>query len=763
MKALANILFPVAVLAGTTAMSFPSMRESPSQAIRYGVSADTVVYEPDAYKLHRVGNLPDESLPDSILRKAGIKVSFDEDTIATDSIPPTPEEIAKRIKDSTARAERAYRDSVQKAKDDKKAYRDSVLEARLRILETFALPDSMQYKRIIKWTVDPDFHDLKVSIPDTTFNYTFNDYPFLRRDVNATWLGVAGSPLQTYNYFKRDIGNEGVEFYRAQESWAYSPSTLNQYNSKTPHTELAYFGTLFAGDQKESDNVHVLTTQNLLPELNFTISFDRFGGEGILPNEKTANKNFAFGLNYLGKKYMANAGYIYNSVVRGENGGIKDISEIRDTTMEKREVIVRDERAQSTIKKHTFFVEQQLRIPFNFIHEIKHRKDSTYVIPEFDKDLTSAFIGHTSEYSNYTRKYSSNVTDTVRVDKLENRVFIRLQPWSSDGVVSKIDVGIGHRLMKYGYGIISDTTLNATENTAFLYAGIRGQFRKYMDWNAKAHYNVLGARSGDFDLEGNINFNLYPFRRARTSPLTIGAGIRTSLQQPNFYQEHFYSSLFKWDNEFSKVSDTRINGRLSIPHWKLDAEVAYSLLSGNVYYDAEKIIRQNTAPMSVLSASLDKEFVFGPVHLDNRILFQMSSDQEVLPLPKLAFNLKYFAEFVLQKDAQKVNPVLTMQVGINAFYNTRWYSPGWNPVTGTFYNQRENEYTNGPYFDAFVNMQWKRCCIFFKLENAGQGWPMKSYDYFSADRYIRTSRAFKIGIFWPFYTQPFVNKKANDS
>ena len=31
---------------------------------------------------------------------------------------------------------------------------------------------------------------------------------------------------------------------------------------------------------------------------------------------------------------------------------------------------------------------------------------------------------------------------------------------------------------------------------------------------------------------------------------------------------------------------------------------------------------------------------------------------------------------------------------------------------------------------------------------------MKKNDYFSADRYIVTQRMIKLGVFWPFYTQP---------
>jgi hypothetical protein len=140
--------------------------------------------------------------------------------------------------------------------------------------------------------------------------------------------------------------------------------------------------------------------------------------------------------------------------------------------------------------------------------------------------------------------------------------------------------------------------------------------------------------------------------------------------------------------------------------------------------------------------------VFGVLHLDNRVLFQVSSNPDVVPLPTLAVNLKYFIQFNISHG------VLLMQIGANGFYNTAWNSPAWNPALGVFRNQVENLYNNGPYVDAFANMQWKRATIFVKYENANQGWPMKKNDYFSADRYINTQRVLKLGIYWPFYTQP---------
>ena len=115
--------------------------------------------------------------------------------------------------------------------------------------------------------------------------------------------------------------------------------------------------------------------------------------------------------------------------------------------------------------------------------------------------------------------------------------------------------------------------------------------------------------------------------------------------------------------------------------------MGYALLAGNLYYDTQGIIRQNDSPMSVLSASIRKELVLGPLHLDNKMLLQYSSNQEVLPLPNLSLNLRYFLQFVAQKSDDGLRDILVMQLGANAFYNSAWYSPAWNPALGVFQNQ----------------------------------------------------------------------------
>ena len=712
------------------------------------------------------------------------------------------QELPKKMAAAMAKLERA--DSIKAAKD-------SAIAAKPRILETYAVPDSMQYKRMITWTHDRNFNEVQLFDYDTTYNWHYNDLPIYREDINANHLGPAGSASQLYNFFRREEADNAI-FFTPYQIYNYTPENLPMYNTKTPYTELAYWGTLFGKDEKEESNIKILTTQNILPEWNVTLEYHRFGSKGMLLNEDTDNRTFVASTNYMGKRYLMHAGYIYNKVSRTENGGIVDNFWIRDTTVDGKEIAVALNSAHNKIKKNTVFLDQSYRIPFNFIYDIgkgkrKARKaeearrdsimatgDSTAIAAlleeekaresekmaadSLDRDITSAFIGHSSEYTVYTKNYTdaidagdetgrdfygnrffinpTNSTDSMRVMRLENRVFLRLQPWKADGIVSKLDVGIGDKLLNY-YDYSPSNYLSTRRNTVlnsmYIYAGAQGQYKKYFDWNATGKYTFLGYEVNDFGIDANLTFSAYPFRRDKSSPLLLNAHFETSLKEPDHYQQRLFTNHFRWENDFGKISTTKIEGRLMIPRWNLEAMFGYALLGNNIYYDSNGIVQQNGQAMSVMSAYLRKDFRLWKFHLDHQALFQVSSNPDVLPLPMLALNFRYYLQFDVVKK------VMQMQIGANGRYTTRWYAPAYNPVAGVFHNQNEEMYGNCPDIDVFVNIQWKRACIFIRLVNVGLGWPNDQADYFSAHHYILPQRTLKVGIFWPFYIQPGKNAR----
>jgi hypothetical protein len=313
---------------------------------------------------------------------------------------------------------------------------------------------------------------------------------------------------------------------------------------------------------------------------------------------------------------------------------------VTDTTLDAREIPIYLSNASSMVKKKTVFLDQQYRIPFSFIRRIQDRKidkpfkDSilatgdSLLISKLDslladrvaardtadtlglyENITTAFIGHSSEYSVFTRLYTDQISstsdigqqfyrgnffynpaasyDSLRVSKLENRLFLRLQPWSEEAIVSKLNGGIGNRIMNF-YSFdptYLKTNTNTVWNSSFVYAGVEGQLREYIQWDAKGEYVFLGKEQNDMSIQANARLSLYPFRRARKSPVTLGVHFETSLKEPEFYHQHFFSNHYKWDNDFGKVSTTKVQARLSIPRWNIGADVGYALLNNNIYFD----------------------------------------------------------------------------------------------------------------------------------------------------------------------------------
>ena len=648
---------------------------------------------------------------------------------------------------------RMKRDSVRKRTD-------SIIRNTPRVLDTYVFADSIKYTRIFSWKHDTYLNNQEVMKIDTGFNYHFHDLPFHRDDINAQYLGVSGSAALPFNYHNRQE-HDLFPFFSPYMTYTYMPETMPFYNTKTPYTELGYTGTLLANRQKSEDNIHFLHTQNFTPKFNFAILYNRNGGGGLLQNEKTDFRTFAITGNYLGEKYIAQGGYIFSRLKRQENGGIEDLTMVSDTTIDVRTVPVYLSDANSIMRRNTFFITHSYGIPIRW----KAERDSLgNKIPDTlktDKG-TVTYFGHYGEYSVYSRSYTDYITDSIgrslyrnifllnptqsadsaRMMNLENRFFIKVQPWNADAVVSNLDGGIGHQMLSF-YGFQPEYFIsgnqNKTYNNIYAYFGAGGKFRKYFAWNARAKADIAGYYKGNFSVDAAMRFSSWAIKDG----IHLTAKFSTSLRKPSYFLNSYTSNHHFFDYDFDKTTRTTVQARLDIPHWGLEASFGYTLLNKNIYLDTLCTPIQNNEAMSILSGYIAKNIKVGPLHLENRLLLQTSSKKDIVPLPKVAVNLRYYLEFFAVKD------VLNVQIGADMTYNTKYYAQAFDPALGMFYNQEKYKVGNNPYIDAFINLQWKKCCIFVKCENVLQGTP--NNEYYSTYRYIRPQRAFKLGIWWPFY------------
>ena len=855
------------------------------------------------------------------------------DSTAADSVRVlTKRELKRMAKDSVRKVKDAYKDSVAMVKqhmadsihhikDSIRSVKDSIRWSKPRVLETIFLPDSLYYDRIISWTTGTRVNEYRHADMDTTFNDWYTEYPFYKEDIDAVYLGTVGSAVQNVNFFKRrefDI----FKAYAPYITYSHTPENMPFFNTKSPYTELAYWGTIFAFKDKEETNVRFMHTQNITPEWNLAVLFQGWKAAGILEKEATANNSLEITTNYLGKRYVMNAGFIHHNINREENGGIQDSYMVRDTTVDAKTIAVNLQNARNKLSRNTFFINHSYDIllesdltrmrkvmdkdsVFTATVDslIKVRKEayersvdaavaavkakaeaearaadslaaladstaamqmdslgtaldsagmsldsagvmidsagsvldtvvtadsllsapgtdslssvSKYASPEdsiaavradsiatavADSLLRASImdtlrpptedeiiasladsllfgqagnsprltVGHIGEVSRFYRFYTDEITDEVgrnfynnmfyinptssadsmRMFTVENKLFFKLQPWKRDAIVSEVSGGVGYQWNSI-YAFRPDMFLtgnrNINQHNMYLYAGASGEYKKYLNWGATAQYSFLGYYQNDFNVDAHVGVSFYPFKD-KSEPITLNGRFSTSLKEPDWFSQHYYSNHYVWDNDFGKTSTTKVEASLDIPKWDMEAYFGYALVNNYLYNDTLGIARQNTGLLNVMSAYLRKDFKIWWFHLDNQILFQYSSDESTLPLPMFTFHLRYYIEM------EAVKNVLTVQLGADARMNTPYYVPAYNPALGTFQLQTREQIGYNPYIDIFLNLQWKRVNIFLKVINVGEGWPTGASS-FSAYHYVRPSLGFKFGIHWPFYIE----------
>ncbi|MBR4801677.1 MAG: hypothetical protein IK041_02590, partial [Bacteroidales bacterium] len=548
---LRKILFTVSAIGAVILVSAWSSPSSLGGKGRFAFRTnDTIVKT--AYQ-QMIDSLYELNLSPDSLRKMGLSdaILFSIDSLRkADSISQikvyTPKELRKM-----------KRDSISK-------HKDSLIRNTPRVLDTYLFADSIKYTRIFSWKHDTYLNNQEILKMDTTFNYHFHDLPFHRDDINAQYLGVSGSAALPYNWFNRQE-EELFPFFSPYMTYTYMPESMPFYNTKTPYTELAYYGTLFANRQKSEDNIQFLHTQNFSPSFNFSILYKRNGAGGLLQHEKTDFRTFSITGNYLGKKYIAQGGYIFSRLKREENGGVEDLKMISDTTIDVRTVPVYLSNANTVMRRNTFFITHSYGIPIRW----KAQRDSlgNKIADTLSTgEGTVTYFGHYGEYTVFSRSYTDNISDSIgrslyrdifllnptstadsaRVMNLENRFFLKIQPWNAESVVSNLDGGIGHQMLSF-YGFRPEFFISGNQNKSYnnLYAyfGAGGKFRKYFAWNARAKADIAGYYKGNFSLDAAMRFSSWAVKDG----IHLTAKFSSYIRKPSYFLNNYTSNHHLFD------------------------------------------------------------------------------------------------------------------------------------------------------------------------------------------------------------------------
>jgi hypothetical protein len=305
--------------------------------------------------------------------------------------------------------------------------------------------------------------------------------------------------------------------------------------------------------------------------------------------------------------------------------------------------------------------------------------------------------------------------------------------WMNFGLTAFIE----NDLQNYVFN--KDSLINSSFRSTTSVGGIlskqRGQRFKY---NVLGEFSFLGYKAGNFNLEANIGgfFKLW-----KDSISLVANGFLRS-DKPTYFLNHYESNHFRWDNHFANIHRANVGGTFSIPTRSFSLNIAVENITQHVYFDTVATPKQFSGNIQVLAVNLKQNFHVGKFTLENNVVYQLSSEQSILPLPMLTlYHNLYYNDLWFK--------VLTIQFGANVRYHTAYYAPAYMPATGMFYNQTKTEIGNYPVVNAYINFHLKRTRFFIEYYHLNQMF-MKG-DYFSMPSYPINPANIKLGISWNFY------------
>lgn len=612
------------------------------------------------------------------------------------------------------------------------------------------------------WRIQNQLGDRILVPADTTYHHFQNQNLTEGTTGHYNYLANMGSPRMSRIFFERR-DPEPTIFMEPFSSFFIRPTEFNFTNSNVPYTNLTYFkaGNKVNGEERFKAYFSV----NANKRLAFGFNVDYLYGRGYYNSQNTAYFNAAVFGSYIGDRYQMQAIYSNNYLKNNENGGIADDryitapEEMAEGRKEYESVNIPTVLNASTNRNHNFYVFLTQRYNLGFEREIPRAENDTTPAKDEFVPVTSFIHTIQVERSRHTFRSSDNVKDYYQNTYLDPENPLVVDSTTYVGIKNTIGIALLEGFNKYAkagltafasykigkYSLMNLDGLRADqyqENEFFVGGELSKRQGNFLHYHAIGEVGLAGAAIGQFNVKADIDLN-FPLWKDTVSFIARG---EVSNKQAPFYMRHYHSKHFWWDNDLDKVFRTRLEGELSIERWRTRLTAGVENIKNYTYFDQQALPAQKGGSMQILSACLSQNFKVGIFHLDNEVTWQKSSDQEVLPLPDLSLYHNFYMQFKLAKK------VLSVQLGADVRYFTKYNAPAYMPATEQFYLQPDNDRVNiggYPIVNVYANLHLKRTRFYVMMYHVNQG--MSKPDYFLAPHYPINPRVLKFGLSWNFY------------
>jgi hypothetical protein len=562
----------------------------------------------------------------------------------------------------------------------------------------------------------------------------------------------------------------------AFSAYMQNESNIVSYQSVLPYSELRYVMT--AGDKEQHLNVKF--GRQFSHNLFVSFAFNTDYSPGLFKNNKSINNYFWVNAHYLtdNKRYGAMAYWYRNKLEMGENGGIVNDEDYSSHTESDNSVInVNLNSATNFVISSGAGIEQF----FNLLPQRKQIKattpptvdsitadtlllrDSLPIVPQAqtkNRKFTLGRLCHSFSYLNnklYYNEASPGVAFYQPFDTLFNitkstdsttvRAIRNTLKWNSlgyqkynDDIPFYLYAGVTHGFYKvkhFDY-LEGETLLARNYNQLSVNGGIIINLFRSTRITGQGELITLGYQIGDFDIKGQWKQFL------GTSAKNYGQAtfdVELKRQSANWFEEHYASNHFRWDNDFNAATYLTLNLKYCYKQYCIG--VKQTSISNLIYFGTDARPTQFDGLFSIREAYLSFYQSLGRFELEGFASLQKSSNEEVIHLPLLLGQLKFGYSQPIFHKAATLHPSLTVR------YFTKYYADAYMPATRTFYLQNEVQIGNFPFIDLAIALQVKKANIYVAYSNMFL--LTGNYNSFIAPHYpMRDSRIF-IGVNWRLF------------
>ncbi|MDE6368950.1 MAG: putative porin [Muribaculaceae bacterium] len=599
-------------------------------------------------------------------------------------------------------------------------------------------------------------------------NYGQQSIPSMRSDAWATTGNFGAEGINMILSERHPISN--FFFQDAIETWLPSVHTMKFYNTRIPMTLLSFNSA--GGRDNSQERLSTIFSGNFNSKAQFGALLDYLYSKGCYNYQ--AAKNLVWGISgsYIGDRYEFQGYFNHWNSVNKENGGITDPLYITDpavlqggvTSIDPKSIPTRLTDAHTRIKGTDLLLNNRYKIGFWHEEDILDEEADTMKTIRTYIPVTSAiwtlryrqgkhvFNNGSSrdakEFFENTYLSPDFTDDRTNFTSVENTVGISLlegfNKYAKFGLAAYLSYEIRkfkqtadtlartEDLTPFPDGITSISP-KATQNVARIGGQLTKQAGSILTYAATAEFGVLGAEAGDVRISGNVATR---FKLFGDTVSIIGFGGFKN-EAPPYLLNHYLSNHFIWDNDFGKIRRVNFGGTLDLPFSGTSISVEASNLQNYIYFNEAFVPQQHASNIQTFSARLDQRLQLGILHWDNRITYQKTSDEYILPLPQLAVYSNLYLKFKIA--------TLYVQLGVDCDYYTKYYAPNYQPATASFANQHDIKLGNYPFMNAYANMKLSKTRFYVMFSHFNQGM-FGGDNYFSLPNYPLNPRRFQIGL-----------------